>query len=159
MEKIFKLTSIAFLMILSLGLASCDKDEEDTNLPEDNRPNETVDYSKKIAGHWANINVADDVMETLSFDNRNGETSFFDLIDQEFGVMAFGTYTLNADKITSVYTRISVYTETGSSTYHGFTEGQTKKVVYTIQSCDGKKLSLKTESGQTLTYEKYAELN
>ena len=65
---------------------------------------------------------------------------------------------MSGSQITINYTDVEVLDENWNpTTYHGFTDGKSRTVKYTIVSCDGKKLVMKDESGKILNYEKYAE--
>ena len=148
--------SMLFMALaLCFGFASCgDDDDEPDSTPA------ATDFTNFLPGHWANANVASNVTETLSF-NYNGEGTimFYDLVDNDWGVVASGTYTLSGSKLTASYNKVEVTDEDyNSATYHGFTDGKSKKVTYTIQSCDGKKLVMTDNSGKSLSYEKYADL-
>ena len=150
MKKI-KLLSMLFVALTFVsGFVSCDSDPDSVEL----------DYTKVIPGHWANTASADDVLETLSINYKGaGTIAYCDLVDQDWGVMAYGTYILSGGMLTATYTDVTVYDSNYEhSTYHGFTHGKTKTVKSTIVSCDGKKLMLKDENGKTHTYEKYQEV-
>lgn len=140
---------------LSFGFASCgDDDDDDEPTPVE------VNYASVIPGHWENTGLAGNLSETIGINYKGtGTIALEDLVENDWGVMAFGTYTLNGDKLTASYTDVTVYDSNyNAGTYHGFTDGKSKTVTYTIQSCDGKKLVLKDESGKTQTYEKYADV-
>ena len=163
--KTLKFIAMLFIVsALSFGFASCgdDKDDEPT-IVTPQAPVET-DYSSLIPGHWANKDVDEEYYTvTLSINYKGaGTIGFYDLIndgDDQYGVMAFGSYTLVGSKLTATYNDVTCMDSHWESfTYHGFSDGKSKTVVYTIQSCDGKKLVLKDESGKTLNYEKYADI-
>lgn len=143
---------------LSFGFASCGDDDDDEPTPVE------TNYSSVIPGHWANTDVnAEDYTVTLSINYKGaGTICFYDLIntdDDQYGVMAFGNYTLSGNKLTATYNNVQCKDANWKSyTYHGFSDGKSKTVVYTIQSCDGKKLVMKDDSGKTLNYEKYADV-
>lgn len=153
--KTLKFLSMLFIAsALSFGFASCGDDDDDEPTPVE------TDYSSVIPGHWRNTGVSDDIEETLSINYKGaGTICFYDLVEADWGIMAFGTYTLSGNKLSASYTDVSV-TDSNykSTTYHGFTDGKSKTVTYTIQSCDGKKLVMKDDSGKTLNYEKYADV-
>ena len=146
---------LLFAVALSFGFASCDDDNDD----DEPAPVE-VNYASLIPGHWANTGLASNLSETISFNYKGaGTICFYDLVENDWGATAFGTYTLNGNKITASYNQVTVYDSNyKSGTYHGFTDGKSKTVTYTIQSCDGKELVLKDESGKMQTYKKYAEV-
>lgn len=156
--KTIKLLSMLFIAsALCLGFACCGDDDDDNKLKEEI---EQTDYSKLIPGHWQNIASTSSISETLSINyNGVGTICLYDLVDNDWGVTARGTYTLNGSNLTATYTNVSVIdSDYEPTTYHGFTDGKSKTVKYTIESCDGKKMVLKDESGKTLTYEKYADV-
>lgn len=153
--KTLKLLSMLFIAsALSFGFASCGDDDDDNANPVGN------DYSSVIPGHWANTDVDDDLYTvTLSINYKGaGTICFYDLIntdDDQYGVMAFGNYTLSGSKLTATYNDVQCKDlDWKPYTYHGFSDGKSKTVVYTIQSCDGNKLVMKDDSGKTLNYEK-----
>ncbi len=157
--KTVKFLSMLFIAsALSFGFTSCDDDDDDEPTPVE------TDYSSVIPGHWANSDVnEDDYTVTLSINYKGaGTICFYDLIntdDDQYGVMAFGNYTLSGNKLTATYNDVQCKDANWNSyTYHGFSDGKSKTVVYTIQSCDGKKLVMKDDSGKTLNYEKYADV-
>lgn len=159
--KTTKLFSMLFIVtVLGLGFASCSDDDNDNN---NSTPVET-NYSNLIPGHWANTDVnEEDYTVTLSINYKGaGTICFYDLIntnDDQYGVMAFGSYILVGSKLTATYNDVQCKDAKWKSyTYHGFSDGKSKTVVYDIQSCDGKKLVMKDESGKTLNYEKYADV-
>ncbi len=151
--KLYRFFSMLLMAtIMCLGVVGCSDDD-------DNNTGGTINYSTLLPGHWENTNTSDDIYETLGINYKGaGTISFYNLVDQEYGVMAYGTYTLNSNKIVAVYNDVKVETENGSTTYMNFTNGKSKTVTYTIVSCDGKKLVLKDDSGRTLNYQKYADL-
>lgn len=156
--KTTKLLSMLFVFsALCFGLASCGKEDDDIKPIGENPEN---DYSQIISGNWGYEEALSGdswVYMSISFNNKGaGSISFQDLVDQAWGVMANGTYTLSGSKITATYTDVTVFDSNFNySSYHGFTHGKNKTVKYTIISCNGKKLALKDESGKTITYEKY----
>ena len=143
---------------LSYGFASCGDDDEDEVLQP--TPVEATDYSNLIPGHWESTTLVDGSSPSISFNNKGkGTIAYYDLVDDDWGIMAYGTYTLSDDKITASYTEVSVRNEDFEPfTFHGFTDGKSKTVKYTIVSCDGKKLTLKDDSGKSINYEKYADV-
>ena len=154
--KTLKFVSMLFIVsVLCCGFVSCSDDDSN----DDNNPTE-INYASVIPGHWENTGVADDITETLSINYKGtGTIAFYDLVDNDWGIMAYGTYTLSENKLIVSYTDVTVLDSNyKATTYHGFTDGMNKTINYTIQSCDGKKLVLKDDSGKTLNYEKYADL-
>ena len=150
-----KLTLLSCL--ICFGFTACEPNDEHTNDSGNNV--EQVDYSSLIPGHWTNSDVEWPITETISINNRGfGTISCQDLVNQEYGVMANGTYKLDGDKIVATYNDVRVDTENGDSSYHGFTDGQTRSITYTIVSCDGAMMKLSV-SGKTSSYEKYADVN
>lgn len=161
--KTLKFMSMLFIAsALCFGFTSCGDDDDDAPTPVEQPDN--TDYSKVIPGHWANTDVNEnDYTVTLSINYKGvGTICFYDLIntdDDQYGVMAFGNYTLSGNKLTATYNDVQCKDANWNSyTYHGFSDGKSKTLVYTIQSCDGKKLVMKDESGKTLNYEKYADV-
>lgn len=112
------------------------------------------DLSRVIPGHWRNVASG----ETIGINyNGSGTIALQDLVDNDWGVTAYGTYTLSGSLLTANYTRVEVLdVNWNPTTYHGFTDGRSKVVKYTIVSCDGSKLVMKNESGVISTYNKYA---
>lgn len=148
--KKLKLLSLLFIAsALNFAFTGCSKEED----------NSTTDYSVVIPGYWA-ADVSESEQKTLSFNSKGqGTIIFYDLVDNDWGIMAFGTYTLNENIITATYDRVSVDDENyKSTTWHGFTDGNAKTVKYTIVSCDGKNLVIKNENGETSNYEKYKDI-
>lgn len=148
--KKLKLLSLLFIALaLNLGFTSCSKEEGDS----------TTDYSALIPGFWA-VDISESELETLSINSKGqGSIIFYDTVDNDWGIMAFGTYTLNDNIITATYDRVSVKDENYKpTTWHGFTDGKAKTVKYTIVSCDGKDLVIKNENGETRNYEKYKDI-
>lgn len=144
--KTNKVTSSLFLgLMLSLGVTACN--DEDIN-------SSSADYSDLIPGSSWYVDVTDSEQETLDFDYKgSGTVCFYDLVDNDWGIMAFGAYELNDNIITATYDDVSVVDEDYKSTsWHGFTDGKSKTVKYTIISCDGEKLVLKNGNGDTRTY-------
>ena len=144
---------ISFLFIASVliwGITSCSKDDDNST---------TTDYSVVISGHWA-ADISDTERETLSINSKGvGSIIFNDLVDNDWGIMAHGTYTLSANTITATYNRVSVEDKDYKpTTWHGFTDGKTITVKYTIVSCDGMDLVIKKEDGETCRYEKYKDI-
>lgn len=141
-------------MALSFTIVSCGDDENDS------APVAATDFSKVIPGHWANMASNETTSETIGINYDGANTiALQDLVDNSWGVSAYGTYTLSGSKLTANFTRVEVLdSDWNPSTYHGFTDSKSKTVTYTIISCDGKKLVMKDESGKTLNYEKYAEV-
>lgn len=162
--KTLKFMAMLFIAsALCFGFTSCGGDDDDDPTPVEQPDN--TDYSKVIPGHWANTDVNEnDYTVTLSINYKGaGTICFYDLVntaDDQYGVMAYGKYTLSGNKLTANYTDVECKDANWKSyTYHGFSDGKSKTVVYTIQSCNGKKLVMKDESGKTLHYEKYADVN
>ena len=155
------LTFIFIASALSFGFISCSNDDDD-NSPKNNEKQivDESDYSKVIAGFWENEK---NEYETISFDSKTKMVGYEMMSEDEvYTVGANGTYTLTKDKITINYTEVDVYEPDGlgvkPSSYQGFSHGKSKTVVYTILSCESKKLSLKDESGKTITFKKYKEM-
>lgn len=161
--KTLKFISMLFIAsALCFGFACCsgDDDNEPQNPTEET---DKTDYSKLIPGHWRSSASNDDVEETISFNHKGTGTMIYLYDDAitDWGILAEGNYTLSSNKITANFTEVIVfnYSDSSKKSYNGFTNGQSKTAVYTIQSCDGEKMVLKDESGKTLTYTKYADIN
>ena len=152
------LSTLVFVSAFCLGFSSCSKDDDNVQPPVENNgdANNTVntDFSKVLPAHWANTASS----ETIGF-FHDGTVALQDLVDNNWGVsLAKGTYTLSGSQITANFTSVEVLdVNWNPTTYHGFTDGQSRTVKYTIVSCDGKKLVMKDENGKTLNYEKYAD--
>lgn len=102
----------------------------------------SVDYSKLIIGHWIKDATDDNNLVELSIGAKSpNSTSYYDLIDQDWGVMAFGTFELNGNKLNLTFNDVKVTDEDyNPSSRNGFTNKKAKAVSYTIVSCDGEKL-------------------
>lgn len=152
------LSTLFFVSAFCLVFFSCSKDDDNVQPPVENNENanntDNTDFSKVIPAHWANTASS----ETIGF-SHDGTVALQDLVDNSWGVtLAKGTYTLNGSQIIANFTSVEVLdADWNPTTYHGFTDGQSRTVKYTIVSCDGKKLVMKDASGKTLNYEKYAE--
>lgn len=144
---------------LTIGVCGCSSDDDENVVSS--VPSET-DYAKSLSGHWMNVEGQDNFMETMSFNAKStGSIAYeytYDTDDDQYGVLASGTYTVNGTSLVMSFNNVSVYTETGSDSYRGFTHKKNRTVTYTIQSCSGKNLVLKDNSGNTLKMEKYADL-
>ncbi len=119
----------------------------------------TTDYSKYLPGQWEYYSELPDetlIWISLHFDYKGaGTIAFYDEVDQDWGISAYGTYTLKDNTISAYYDKVTVEDENYNHvTYHGFTHGKSKNVTYTILSCDGKKLSIKDNSGNMFNLEK-----
>lgn len=155
------LSTLFFVSAFCFGLTSCSKDDDNVQPPIVNNENtnktgetENTDFSKVLPAHWANTASP----ETIGF-FHDGSVVLQDLVDNNWGVSsAKGTYTLSGNLLTANFTRVEVLdVNWNPTTYHGFTDGKSRTVKYTIVSCDGKKLVMKDENGKTLNYEKYAD--
>lgn len=148
MKALNYLFTFFFALSLCIGFTSCSDDDEQ-NVTETN-------YSDLLPGHWANTNVSGDITQTLSINYHGpGTIAFYDLVDNDWGIMAFGSYTLSGNTLVATYDDVDVTdSDYKPTTYHGFTNGKSKTIQYTIVSCDGKKFVFKDESGITMTYVK-----
>ena len=149
-----KLIKLSLLFcVMCFGITACESNVDNGN----NNNKETIDYSSLISGHWANQDVEWPITETIGINYKGaGTIACHDLIYQEYGAMANGTYELNNNTIVATYNDVSVDLEDGGNSYHGFTDGKTCTVTYTIVSCDGEKMELSV-NGKTSSYEKYAD--
>lgn len=155
--KTLKFLSMLFIALaLGFSFTSCGSDDDE---PVD------TNFANLIPGHWANTDVDDDLYQVTLSINYNGAGTIIleDLAnaadDDQYGVIAEGNYTLNGNKLTANYNKVLCKDENWEPyTYHGFSDGIAKTVVYTILACDGKKLVMKDESGNTLNYEKYGDI-
>lgn len=144
------LLAVMMAAIMSVGFVSCSSDDDDGS-------STIEDYSKFISGTWhADIDDAESCELIIDFQGKGG-IFFSDLINQDEGVTAKGSYILKDNKITAVYNNVSVYTESGTKTFNGFTDGVTKMETYTITSCNRSKMVLKDSNGTMLTYKKEGE--
>ena len=120
----------------------------------------STNYSKYLPGQWEYYSELTDgtpIWVSLHFDYKgDGTIAFYDEVDQDWGTTAYGTYTVKSNTITANYDRVTVEDENyNHSSYHGFTHGKAKKVIYTIISCNSKTLNIKDDSGRTYNLEKY----
>ena len=146
-----------WLLTICAIMASCDK-IDDNGGNNNNNNEEVVDFSSVLPGHWSNNDVEWPITQTIGIDYKGkGTIATQDLIQQEFGVAAYGTYKLDADKIVATYSDVSVNMEDDSKSYHGFTDGQTITITYSIVSCNGEEMKLSVR-GETCTYTKYADI-
>ena len=161
--KTLKLISMLLITsVMCFAFTSCSDDDDEPTKSGENKEN--TDYSKLIPGFWENVDVDQDYYPvTLTINYKGaGTISFYDLVnteDGQSGVMAFGTQSVSGNKVTAIFNEVSVKDENWNSiTYHGFKDKTPKTVVYTIQSCDGKKLVIKDDSGKTYNYKKYKDV-
>jgi len=113
----------------------------------DSNANANVDYSKAIIGHWTKDATDDNNLVELSIGAKNDNSaSYYDLIDQDWGVMAFGTFVLNGNKLNLTFNDVSVTDENyNPSSRNGFTNKKDRTINYTIVSCDEKKLVMQDD--------------
>ena len=73
-------------------------------------PDDTVDYSKYLPGQWEYYSELSDgtpIWVSLHFDYKGaGTIAFYDVVDQDWGIMAFGTYTLKDNTISATMIRL-----------------------------------------------------
>lgn len=157
MKKVFNYALLLLMMVVvSTSLTSCGDDEEEAQTEEPTDAN----YSSLLPGFWGNTDEDEDLTgETFAFDSEGNISYQYEYYpnDDEYEIIASGTYTVNGTVLTAKYTTVYVYTSTGAKTYNGFTKGTSRTVTYTIISCDGKTLVIKNGS-KTLTFEKYKDL-
>ena len=154
--KTLKLLSMLFVAS-ALCFTSCSKNDDDEYTSD------VTNYSSIIPGLWINTvgNTEDNIVSLHINHNGVGTIFFYDMIntdDGQYGVMASGNYSLNGSKLTATYDDVQFQGKVSnwkSDTYHGFSNGKTKTVVYTIQSYDGNKLVMNDNSGNTFVFEKY----
>lgn len=141
---------------LSIGVCSCGDNDSSSGKPE------PTDYALLLPGHWSNVSCDDDTSETLSFNAKGSGSIAYEYSsypgDDEYEIIARGTCALNGNTLTASYTQVSVYTSTGSKSHGGFTDDTAATVVYTIESCDGRKLTIRSGSGPVMNFEKYADI-
>lgn len=169
--KTLKLFSMLFIAsALSLGFVSCGSDDDENPTPVTPTPTEdddptpsTKDYSSLIVGNWmelTDISSSKQAEVLLGFGD-DGVAGFQDLMNEDninYGIVASGTYTLSGNTITAYYNDVFVSKKDWSlGTYHGFTHGENKTVKYTIVSCDGKKMTVTDDSGNTFNMTKYID--
>lgn len=154
--KRFILNLLTMILLTNVGLVSVSCGNDNNELSPDG-----VDYALLIPGHWADTNASEDDWVTMSIDSKGkGSIYYNDLRYADWGVAASGAYILDGNKLTAKYTNVRVEDENyNPTTYHGFTDGKSKTVVYTILSCDGYNLVLKDDSGKTAYYEKYKDID
>ena len=116
-------------------------------------------FSHLLQGHWSYDDGT--LRETFSFGSKGEGSIVYEYSNypgnNEYEIIASGTYVVTGYILTAKYTNVRVYTSYGSESYNGFTEGQNKTVSYTLVSCDGSRLVLK-EGDRTLTVEKFGDL-
>ncbi len=144
-----------FATALCLSIVCCKDKKEDIIIDP------PVSLSEKLSGHWSNKASDNNVSVIISINyNGPGTIALQDLVDDYWGVSAYGTYTLTDSKLTANYTKVEVLdADWNPTTYHGFTDGQNKTVTYFIKSCDEKKLVIQDESGKTIEYEKDGDVD
>ncbi len=144
------LLAILLMAVISVSLTACGDDKNDE--PD-------TDYSSLVKGvWWTNAELFTDdedepwIVEEINFAS-SGKVTYMYTVDNIWGVIAEGNYSIDGNKITASYTSVSVYDKYGNSgTVVGFTDKKQKTVTYTIVSCNGQKLVIKDESrGITLT--------
>lgn len=142
----------SFLLLLGSALVFCGISCNKT----DSGSNASGDYSKLIVGNWFKDAVADNNLVELSLGTSESNSAvYYDLINQDWGVMAYGTFTLNGNKLTIVFDDVEVTDEEYEpSSRNGFTDDKSKIVNYTITSCDGEKLVMQDEANKISTWTK-----
>lgn len=122
----------------------------------DSNADANVDYSKLIIGHWFKEATNDNNLVELSIGAKGSNSaSYYDLIDQDWGVMAFGTFELNGNKLKLMFNDVSVTDEDHDpSSRNGFTNKKSKTVNYTILSCDGETLVMLDEANNRSSWKK-----
>ena len=149
MKKILlNLLTVLIIANVSVAVVSCgDADGE-------------IDYAVLIPGHWFDVDASEDAYVTMSIDYKGAGTIYYnDLVYADWGVSASGTYTLRGNELTAIYTDVIVEDENYEpTTYHGFTDGKSRNVVYVIEFCDGDTLVMKDNDGNTINYEKYKDV-
>lgn len=121
----------------------------------------STNYDEKILGGWScdlNLSGNNFVYITYYFDrNQPGKLDYQYSINNEYGIHAKGTYTVSGTTITATYNNVSVHdVNWNPTTINGFTDGQSKTVTYTIQSCtDNMLVMIESIEGKTLTLERY----
>lgn len=107
-----------------------------------------VDYSAKVLGNWTDLNSEEG--DTYCF--RKNNEFLVEMYGNGCGVYASGTYKVNQDVVTVDFNYVAI---DGANSFGGFTNGKACQKKYTIQSCDGNNMTMKTEDGKTLKLEKY----
>lgn len=147
----------AAALISMLCVYSCNKDDSSAGTDSPQK-----DYSQLILGHWWNIDIdtPHNVTKTLAVGSRSANSLvYYDVVDNDWGVTARGTFQLNGSALKAIYDNVSVNDEHyESSSRNGFVDGEAKIINYTINSCDGKKLVMTDDENNKTTWEKYAEL-
>lgn len=116
-----------------------------------------------LPGHWANAQVDDYTVETISFDVREPgsvvyEYSGYPSDGSEYVVTARGSYTLLGNVLTTEYDDVYVSsTEGRGDSFRGFEDGRECRMEYEVLKCDEETLVLFGEGG-TSTFVRYGDL-
>ena len=92
-------------------------------------------------------------------DGKDGRIHFYDIYEQSntaWGVDAYGNYTITDNKINALYDDVDVTVDAdyNEGTWHGFTSYENKKITYTIESCTGTSLVMKSSDGKRYNLKK-----
>lgn len=121
----------------------------------------SINYDEKILGGWScelSLNGNNFVYVTYYFNrNQPGKLNYQYGINNEYGIIADGTYSISGTTITATYNSVNVHDiNWNPTTINGFTDGQSITVTYTIQSCtDNVLVMIESVEGKTLTLERY----
>lgn len=155
LQNYYNMRSFLFLIIISFILAvSCNpvSNGSSSSSIRDNLP-----------GHWANAQVDDYTVETISFDVREPgsvvyEYSGYPSGGSEYAVIARGSYTLLGNVLTMEYDDVYVSsTEGRGDSFRGFEDGRECRMEYEVLKCDEETLVLFGEYG-TSTFVRYGDL-
>ena len=116
-----------------------------------------------LPGHWANAQVDDYTVETISFDVREPgsvvyEYSGYPSDGSEYAVIARGSYTLLGNVLTMEYDDVYVSsTEGRGDSFRGFEDGRECRMEYEVLKCDEETLVLFGKDG-TSTFVRYGDV-
>lgn len=127
--------------------SSCSKDSDD---PEEEVAQSVISLSS-VYGHWSDDSYS--YYDTYSI--RKNKQFLYEHMTDDIDLLAEGTYTINGTELVVDYTYVLL---DGASSYDGFAEGKNCQKKYTIISCDGKKMTLKTPNGKQVSLTKYADV-
>lgn len=156
MKKILLFYIIALCTVLS----SCNDDKNDgrNENPGKNENEEMVVTEEQLQGHWSNP-AYEGTMYTENFsfqtDSKIVYEGLEDTEDDQYSVIARGTYSIQNNVLTCVYTTVSVYSP--DDTFWDFANGKNLTKTYTIESFKDSEMTL-TENGKTFKIVKYKDL-
>lgn len=155
LQNYYNMRNFLFLIIIFFTLAvSCNpvSNGSSSSSIRDNLP-----------GHWANAQVDDYTVETISFDVREPgsvvyEYSGYPSDGSEYAVIARGSYTLLGNVLTMEYDDVYVSsTEGRGDSFRGFEDGRECRMEYEVLKCDEETLVLFGKDG-TSTFVRYGDV-